>query len=354
MLCAELQEVLVALDISLDFNFKEIRGRCPIHGGNNETALQLFPSGYSLPGIWQCHTRHCHSIFNKYFLGFVQGVLSRQRYDWPHSNKTASFRETIQWSLNHLGITQDQIKVDETKVDQNTYNSFIDSFHPHCQVRGIKRSEVRKKLEIPAPQYLNKYPAELLDRYDIGLCMEPGKTFCNRVVFPVYDETNSVCVGATGRTIFPYCAACKLYHEGECGGYSHTKWRHSFTSPPLYNFWFAKHAIEKCAAAILCEGPGDVLRLEQAGIPISLGVMRSDLTEHQRILLETSGAFNILVVLDADEAGKLGAEAIKKTLGASFNVEALRLPRGDLGEMSADEAGKMVVDAVTPLLWGSW
>jgi DNA primase len=188
-------------------------------------------------------------------------------------------------------------------------------------------------LEIPPQYYLKRgYSAKILDEFDVGLCKNPNKPMTGRVVVPVYDNDGKFMVGCSGRAIDD----------------SLPKWKHSHNfSPPnfLYNFWRAKNSIKKTRTAILVEGPGDVWRLEEAGLDNSLALFGCQLHDPQQVILEKSGAMNLVVLLDNDEAGTLGKQYIQKTLSRSYNLFFPNFFAKDVGELSTSQV-KEILDPI--------
>lgn len=181
---------------------------------------------------------------------------------------------------------------------------------------------------------------EVLDKYDVGLCVDPKKPMCNRVVVPVYDDKHSWCVGVTGRSIFDKCQKCGLYHDGNCPEKKHSfhfsKWRNSDNfarESYLYNYWYAKDIISREGVAAIVEGPGEIWRLEEAGIRCGLGVFGSTLTDRQQVILEKSGAMTVIVLMNNDEAGKLGSQKIQEALHRSYRLVFPKIPTNDLGDL---------------------
>lgn len=153
-----------------------------------------------------------------------------------------------------------------------------------------------------------------------------------RVVVPVYDNDGKFMVGCSGRVIDNI----------------EPKWKHSHnfsTANFLYNFWRAKNSIKKTRTAILVEGPGDVWRLEEAGFDNSLALFGCQLHDPQQVMLEKSGAMNLVVLLDNDEAGTLGEKNIKKTLSRSYNLFFPNFFAKDVGELSTEQV-KEILDPI--------
>jgi len=353
MASAHLNDILDELGIRYKSTPKLAYFACPIHGGDNPSAVNIYRDGYSVKGFWRCNTQHCENKWGKNLVGFVRGTLSAQ------AKKDATFREAVNFICDVLGTKFEDIKIDKQYLDQQ---KFVKNQYVNRKVviqGGIHRSEVRKRLEIPSELYIQKgFDRQILDDYDVGLCKLPGKEMSNRVVFPVYDEENRL-VGCVGRSIFNPCSSCGYYHgETECpsknvGFSEYTKWRNSSnfnTGRNFFNFFHAKPFVDKLSSVIIVEGQTDVLKLEMAGIHNSFGIFGDDLTDDQQILLEGSGALSIVIALDSDEAGKKGQENIIKKLNKYYRLFPIELKSHDIGDMSVEE----IKDTLLPTIEKSY
>jgi DNA primase len=92
---------------------------------------------------------------------------------------------------------------------------------------------------------------------------------------------------------------------------------------------------------ILVEGPGDVWRLEEAGIKNSVAIFGVDLTEEQLVLLGSSWCTNVIICMDNDEAGIKASENLSKTLRRMYKLYFPKLIQKDLGESSVEEVKKL-------------
>jgi DNA primase len=158
-------------------------------------------------------------------------------------------------------------------------------------------------------------------------------------------------VGCSGRSLFTKCQTCNNYHKDGCPSQSdflnYSKWKHSFnfkSQDTLYNFWFAKEFIKKTRTAVIVESPGNVWRLEEAGIHNSVAIFGTNLSNHQRMLLDSSGAMNLVIATDNDEPGNKAAEMIASKCNKIYNTYRLKIDYPDIGEMSVDQ----VKDTILP------
>jgi DNA primase len=92
----------------------------------------------------------------------------------------------------------------------------------------------------------------------------------------------------------------------------------------------------------LVEGQGDVIRLHEAGVRNAVGIFGSHLSDSQVFLLQKSGALNIIVMTDNDEAGEKCRLETKEKLKYSFNIFDVITPTNDIGDMSVGEINEII------------
>ena len=76
------EELFDFFDIEYIANDRYITSSCPIHGGDNATALNLYYVGEEYRGNWKCRTHHCERVFMGSIIGFVRGILSHKKLNW--------------------------------------------------------------------------------------------------------------------------------------------------------------------------------------------------------------------------------------------------------------------------------
>ncbi len=357
LLMARLDEMLDALGVDLRKSRKMYYGACPVHDGDNETALNLYTGG-DVPGKWMCRTHHCQHTFKKSIIGFVRGVLSNKKgWTAPGDKQEATWHQAVDWCCEFIGQKIGELEVDNDEMEKRQFvmNMRTVARLPKGEGAGLTRHEVRKRLRIPSAYFVERgWSAQILDKYDIGSSDKAGK-FLNRAIVPVYDNEYRYAVGYTARSIFDKCKSCDLYHspkekcpqtweeQRDC-----SKWRNSdgFSRESyLYNYWFASKHIRYWNAVILVEGQGEVWRVEEAGIPISLGLFGCNLTETQQVALEMSGAMNVICLLNNDQAGIDGTRLIKEKLQRGFRLYFPQVPgdKNDLGQMTPIAVGELLM-----------
>lgn len=291
-----------------------IVANCPIHEGDNNSAwnINIDPDSDHC-GAWFCNTKMCHKMKGHDIISFV----------WLMKEKREKRKYTFIEILKFLSEFTKGIKVERTRtVDHLT--DIIQKTKVETTTR-FTRDQVRKRLEIPSQYYLDRgFTLEALDEFDVGLCKDGSSEFFNRVVFPVYDETDTFLVGCVGRTV---CDDPR-------------KWinKRGFNkSNHLYNIGKSIRYISKTASVILVEGQGDVIRLWEAGVRNVVGIFGASLSDSQEFLLQKTGALTIVIMTDSDEAGRRCRAEIREKLRYCFNIVDIEADRKDVGGMSIEE-----------------
>ena len=289
---------------------------CPIHGGDNPEGCSIFTDGESNRGNWQCWTHHCEDEYKNTLFGFIRGCLCYQR------GRSVSLNETAKFCENFIGENVDDIDYNSTYKQADPIEVF--SKKPEKIGTTIARSVIRSKLDIPSKYYINRgFLSSTLETFDVGLCKESGKPMSNRVVVPIYDQENDY-VGCAGRSIDDNMKPKWLYSKG-------------FKKCVLYGLNIAKDFILKTQSAILVEGQGDVWRMHEAGYRQAVGIFGCSVTDDQLLLLESSGALNIAILTDSDEAGEKAYKQIVKKCGKRFNYLRPRISTKDVGDMTIEQ-----------------
>jgi 5S rRNA maturation endonuclease (ribonuclease M5) len=363
-ICDRIDDLLSYFDLEYRMTGKFISMSCPIHGGDNISAFNLYPDGEKYRGNWKCRSHGCEEVFRSSILGFIRGVLSHQDYGWSkNGDKLYSFDEAIQFAEKFLNQRVSDIKVDKTHIEKNNFSntvSFISTNESttNTNVTQIKRQQIRKSLSIPSKYFLSRgFSAEILDKYDVGDCINSGKEMNNRAVVPVYDTDNKFMTGCSGRSIHNKCDKCNHYHSSECPSeselYKYSKWRHSLnfkSQNNLYNFWFAKDFIKDSKKAIIVESPGNVWKLEEAGIHNSVAIFGTNLSNYQKMLLDTSGAMTLIIAMDNDEPGRKAAESIFQKCHKIYNIHKLSISNNDIGEMTVNKIKNEILPQINNLI----
>ena len=321
-ICKQLVERLPELLQSLDIEYLEYPNRysfaCPVHGGDNPEGCSIFTDGISSKGNWQCWTHHCEDDFTNSLFGFVRGALCLRR------NRKISLNEAAAYCTNFFNMSLDDLEQSETRPNENLNILDIFKKEVHRSNSDISRDQIRSRIQIPADYYIGRgFLPETLDAFDIGFCLEKNRPMSGRVVVPIYDKGYNY-MGCVGRAT---------------DGNMSPKWLHSkgFKKSTLYGLNIASSYIKESQTIILVEGQGDVWRMHEAGHKNCVGIFGSSINDDQLLLLEQSGALNVVILTDTDEAGNKACEQIIKKCGRRFNYYRPTISTKDVGEMSIEQ-----------------
>jgi 5S rRNA maturation endonuclease (ribonuclease M5) len=356
-LCDKIELLFEALGLDdIKLNGKMYVGNCPIHNGDNKTAFNLYPDGDYYRGNWKCRTHQCEKIFKGSIIGFIRGVLSTKKKDWEKDgDDMVSFKETINFINSFLGDDINNVKISKKDIEKKNFARTIQNLvNPDQELNPSKvtRHTVRQLLKIPSEYFVQRgFSKDILDKYDIGFCSTNGKEMFGRAVVPVYDNDNKFVIGCSGRSIYDICKECHSFHDPKMScpeqddRWKFSKWKHSkdFKSQNyLYNYWNAKKHIAQSHKVIIVESPGNVWKLEEAGIHNSVAIFGSNLSDRQKIILDGSGAMTMIILMDNDDAGRKAAELINAKCRNTYNVINISISKPDVAEMTLEEINKEI------------
>ena len=318
-----------------------IKSVCPIHGGDNPTALNMYYNGdYKIH--FKCRTHQCEEIFGNDLISFVRGVLSRLRHDWTQQgDKEAQFKDAVDFLLKFIGKDFDSLKAEDVNLEKLKFGSLVNGLNTESPKKGtITREAYRSKVQIPAEYYVSRgFSKEILDEYDVGFCSNPRKPMYQRAIVPIYDNEHQYMVGCTGRSIFEKCDECNNYHDPAKKCHHFPKWFHSkgFQKEKwLYNYWKAKEPISDSGVAIIVESPGNVWRLAEADIHNVVAIFGTAFNNDQKHLLDASGAFSLICLMDNDDAGRKAARKIEEVCGRLYRIFYPNFNANDIAELDLD------------------
>ena len=350
LLCDDIENLLDYFSIEYKHTGRMITMCCPIHGGDNPSAVNLYPEGDNYRGNWKCRTHGCEKVFKSSIIGFIRGVLSHSEKNWENDKDDfVSFDYALDFASKFVKQDLKSIHISSSERNKKTFMSVINYIGKNnCKPKNLATRETAiKSLDIPAQYFIDRnYSKDILVKYDVGLCTNPSKPMYQRVVVPIYDNEYKYIVGSSGRSIFNKCEKCGAYHDpskncpSKTEAWKFSKWKHSAdfqAQNTLYNFWFAKNSLLETSTAIIVESPGNVWRLEENGIHNSVAIFGASMSDRQKILLDGSGAMNLVILTDNDEAGRNAAEQIKSKCQNTYKIYIPTISKGDVGEMTNEE-----------------
>lgn len=352
-LCNDIEGLFEALSLPAPkLRGKCIKCPCPVHGGDSPAGLNLYPGG-DFPGNWVCQTAGCHKVYQPTIIGFVRGVLSHK------AGKDIGFGAALDWCQHYLNQDLASIEVDCAAAEKRKFAAQVafmagDEESEEPATGRITRKVVRKHLEIPSPYMISRgFSPEILSKYDIG--ESKAHEMKGRCVCPSYDDDYKYMVGCTGRSLNPKCEACGLYHDEDDGcpendlerwkAAKHRNSRGFQAEKTLFNYWHAKRFIYETKVVCLVESAGNVLRLEESGIHVGLGMYGVSLKDSQRLKLDRSGAMCVCLLLDNDDAGRKARKILEEELRRSYRVVQLYVPetRNDVAEMPVPDVQDLLL-----------
>jgi 5S rRNA maturation endonuclease (ribonuclease M5) len=319
-----------------------IKSCCPIHGGDNPTALNMYYNG-DFKIHYKCRTSQCEEHFGNDFISFIRGCLSRFKYNWEkEGDKEATFSESVNFLLKFLNKDLNSLESETKNIEKMKFGSMVNSLHSDDAKKGlITRKEYRNRVVVPAPYYIDRgFSKEVLDEYDVGYCDNPKKPMHGRAIVPIYDNEYENIVGFTARSTFDKCSECNHYHNPKEKCKHFPKWMHSkgFQKQKwLYNYWRAKDEILRTGVAIIVESPGNVWRLAEAGIHNAVAIFGTALNVDQRHLLDESGALSLICLMDNDDAGQKAAKKIEEQCSRLYRLFFPSFEGNDVADLNIDK-----------------
>jgi DNA primase len=286
----------------------ELRGRCPIHNGEgdafhvnvNKNAFQCFSCQAKgnvldfVAAMEKCSVRDAGLKLQDWFgLAAGDGADQRSAKPAPPADSTELAKERI---AGEESLANKPLGFDLRGIDHG---------HAYLTSRGISR--------------------ETAEHFGAGYFSGKG-SMSGRVVIPIHNEAGEL-VAYAGRSI-----------DGSEPRYKLPTGFHK--SLELYN----QHRAAKCGAGglIVVEGFFDAMKVSQAGYPFVVALMGCTMSEEQERLL-VAHADMVLVMLDADEAGRKGTEELLLRLGRRVWVKAITVPEGKQpDQLTAEELQQLL------------
>ncbi len=289
-------------------------------------------------------------------------------YKFLMEYKSISFIESVQEIAESVGITLD-IKDEQVSSAQSELEKYYElnvlaaKYFSDNLLKGSKgeiaRDYLMKRKIKPQTQkifglgfaqngwdnlvnYAKDQQVELEDAKLLGLIdsKDGGKyydKYRGRIIFPIFSPNGRV-IAFGGRVFQGEENIAKYLNSPESSIYLKRK--------SLYGLSHSKDEIRKLNKAILVEGYMDLIALFQHGVKNVVASSGTSLTDDQ-IRLLSRYTTNIVVIFDADEAGKKAAmRSIEILLKQDFDVSVLSLPQGEDPDSFINEFGKEHFDEV--------
>lgn len=317
-------------------NGYQVRGPCPIHGGDNLSAFMIKYKDDNGPCFrWDCYTKcgrggdvidlvmcRLNIVFTDavFWLARLFHIRMKDMRVTITDQKLLDFIETSRFNNEMKRVRQEMVPVkDAPNMDIHINDSFVAT----CMAR-------RNRF------FLDRgYSNEILDKFEVGFCPE----YCSppawkyslsggaRMTVPIRDELGNL-VGISGRTIADGSGHAPDKYKNLPG----TKRRMT-----LYGIEKAMPFIAEKKSIVLVEGYGDVWKSWMHGKKNVAAVMGTVLTDRQKRLI-LSKVNTAAICMDNDKGGNNAAARITEQLRDYITLYRVTLPGGkDVGDTSRDE-----------------
>lgn len=280
-----------------------LQGRCPIHGGQRTDAFHVDLR----KRVFHCFScQACGNVLD--LVAAIEACSIRQAALWLHERYGVRSNAQMEWSLR--ADRSQLVREKEMVLGPLGFTLRpIDSAHWYLQQRAID--------------------AATATHFGVGYYDGPG-LMRHRVVIPIHDEHGQLLAYA-GRSL-----------DGAHPKYKMPAGFHK--SRVLFNL----HRASVCGQdrAVIVEGFFDCLKVYQAGQPCVVALMGCSLSVQQEKLL-VEHFRHIVLMLDADAAGRQASRVIADRLNNRLTIELVELATGrQPDQLSGEEIHRALSGAV--------
>ena len=179
------------------------------------------------------------------------------------------------------------------------------------------------------------FEGKTLEYFEVGDCEDKASKMYNRAIVPIHNDDGSKIIATIGRSVKEHKIPKFLIEPKGVA-----------KSNILYNLHRAKPHIEKCHAAIIVEGQGDVWRLYEAGIFNAVGMFGKSLSSYQINKLNKLPITTVIVLTDSDQAGKDAKVQIKRDIGRMYRLIFPKISKKDIGDMSVKQIQNQIIPQI--------
>jgi len=300
-------------------------GVCPIEHSDGRTPNdneQAFSWDFTRQ-MWQCFTNRCHQVHGADVFALIQ------------SAKNCGFKDALQWILDVVDHDIDDVK----ELDKEEAQRLEQIMRKRSELVKHKYIENELMRHLKPSRYFKDrdYSDEVMEEFCAGGEWHRAQTYGeHRVVIPVYDPIEGFLIAFT----------CRLLDDSHIEAWR-PKWCHALNfadirkksadrtdeerfhaSSVLYNLHRASQHMGNSKTIIVTEGPGDVMRMWDAGFKNVVAVLGTGFSKHHRTLLHKAGCGRVVCAFDGDEPGQKASKTVKKMCGNYFEFQNVVLPMG--------------------------
>jgi DNA primase len=277
---------------------KELRGCCPIHGGDNVTSFRFNKHLKT----WVCFSHKCHDVFGNDVLGLIMGMNKV-----GFMEAVAYLQDLVGGYDSVLGAKYRQERERKEFINYNTESNYV---HPK-----VNEERLVGYLGYRSDLFRDEgFTEEVLDYFEIGGGYRTGDGL-SRDVIPIRGVDNKL-------------LAYSLRDPRSNVDYESKYWiTPGFNKDSvLYNL---NNIVPLDKPLILVEGFKSVWRLRQYGINNSACIMGSKVTPGQQSLLYTYAMKGVVLFFDNDLAGVSGALDAYHVLSNKIDVDVVFITEVD-------------------------
>ncbi len=292
----------------------ELRGRCPIHAqakGERAFHISLEKNVFN---CFSCGAKGSQIDFCMAMEGISVRAAALKMQEWFLKGELDQRAHKKRAQPSPAKARQQPEKPADSVINPPLgFKLRVDSGHEYGQQRGFSK--------------------ELLQQFGAGFCLSKGM-FSGRFVFELRDAVGRL-VGYSGRSIDN--SEPKYLMPSSKKGFQK---RHL-----LWNFHREVKEVGPDEPIVIVEGIWDALRVKEVGYPC-IALLGSSLSKQQENLIAQNFSRAILL-LDGDQAGRIGTDECLRRLGRRMFVKALTLPEDQQPDTMSRE------EVVTVLLKGT-
>lgn len=273
--------------------------------------------------MWQCFTHRCHNVNGSDVFALIMSV------------KQCSFRQAVAWVLSVVDKGLEEIK----ELDPEEAQKLEQVIRKRLEIVKHKRMEDELMRHLQPSRYFKErgFSDEVINEFGCGGEWRRVGTYGEgRCIVPIYDPVDGYLIAFT----------CRLLDDSQIETWR-PKWLHALNfaemrkkssersdeerfhaSSVLFNLHRARAHMGDDGTIIIVEGPGDVMRMWEAGLKNAVAVLGTGFSKHHKTLLHKVGCRRVICVLDGDEAGQKARNSVKKLCADYFGYEEVILPNG--------------------------
>ena len=264
-------------------NSREIRAACAIHGGDNKSAFRLNKDTRT----WLCFTNKCQETYGYDLIGLIKGVLK------------VDFKESLKYLQDLVGDTEINASLRVSKQFSKDRDAFIKSYASPKKPAYVSEDHLISYRPLRSNTFKRKdnFSDSTLDYFEVagGFTDDYG---IRRDIIPLRDAEG---------TLKAYSLKDTRLNPPD-NSFKYIITTGFIKDSVLYNLHNAK-IYGNIAPLIVVEGFKSVWRLYDYGIYNVVCTMGSFISPGQVELLKIYASKGVIIMYDADKAGRTGAIA---------------------------------------------